>query len=65
MDLLPWFTNFLIKISATRADRSAANTSGGVIKSEIMLKQQLADIHKPTIRRAEKRKLYSFVKDNI
>ena len=65
MDLLPWFTNFLIKISATRADKSAANTSGGVIKNEIMSNQQLADIHNPIRRRVEKRKLYSFVKDNI
>ena len=39
MDLLPWFTNFLIKISATRADKSTANTSGAVIKSEIMSNQ--------------------------
>ena len=35
VDLLQWFINFCIK--------SASNTSGGAIKSEIMSKQQLAE----------------------
>ena len=52
--LLQCFTTYLIK-----------KNSGGVVKSEIMLNQQLAEeLHKPNIRKFEKRKVYSSYKDN-
>ena len=41
-------------------------SSGGVVKIEIMPNQQLAEeLHKPIVRKFEKRKVYSFFKDNI
>ena len=40
--------------------------SCGAIKSELMSKQQLTDeLHKPIIRKFEKRKVYLSFKDNI
>ena len=40
---------------ATPADKSAANTCGGAIKSEIISTQQLLEeLHKPIIRKFEK-----------
>ena len=42
------------------------NTTGTSIKSEVVSKQQLVEkINKPTARKFEKRKLYSYFKDNI
>ena len=56
VDLLQWFTNFLIK-------SSGANTSGCPIKTYIMSNYQLAEeLHKPLIIRFEKRKVYSSFK---
>ena len=45
VDLLQWITSFFDKkFAATRANKSAsANTSRGVIKSEIILNQQLVE----------------------
>ena len=41
-------------------------SSDGVVKIEIMPNQQLAEeLHKPIVRKFEKRKVYSFFKDNI
>ena len=41
-------------------------SSDGVAKIEIMPNQQLAEeLHKPIVRKFEKRKVYSFFKDNI
>ena len=58
--LLQWFINFLIKIS------SGSNTSGGVVKSEIKSNQELAEeLHKPIVRKFEKREVYSSFKYNI
>ena len=38
-------------------------TSGGAVKREIMLNQQLAqELHKPIIRKFEKRKVHPFLK---
>ena len=52
-EVLPqWFTNILIKKS-----------SRGAVKSEIMPNQELAEeLHKPRIRKFEKRKAYSSLK---
>ena len=48
VNLVQWFINFLIK-----------KTCGRAVKSEIMPNQELADvIHKPTIRKFEKRQVY-------
>ena len=42
------------------------NVSGGVVRSEIMPSQQLAEeLQKPIIRKFEKRKVYSSFKDSI
>ena len=55
MDLLQWFINFLIKKS-----------SGGEIKNEIMSNKELAEeLHKPFIRKFEKRKVHSSFIDNV
>ena len=44
---------------------SGGNTSSGAIKSEFMSNQQLAEeLHKPILRKFEKRKVYSSFKDN-
>ena len=41
-------------------------TLGGAVKCEIMANQELAEeLHKPVIRKFEKRKVYSSFKDNI
>ena len=46
--LLQWFISFLIK-----------KFSGGAVKSETMLNQELAqELHKPIIRKIEKRKVH-------
>ena len=56
VDLLQWFTNFLIKCSG-------ANTSGCLIKTYIMSNYQLAEeLHKPLIIKLEKHKVYSSFK---
>ena len=53
--LLQWFMLFFNK-----------KTSDGVVKSEIMPNQELAEeLHKPTIRKFEKGKLHALFKDNI
>ena len=45
---------------------SGANTSGGAVKSEIMSNQELSEeLHKPIIRKFEKRKVHSSFIDNI
>ena len=45
---------------------SVVNTLRGAVKSDIMPNQQLAtELHKPIIRKFEKRKLYPSFKDNI
>ena len=42
---------------------SGSNTSGGVAKSEIMSNQELAEeLHKPIVRKFEKREVYSSFK---
>ena len=54
-DLLQWFINFLIKV-----------TSVGAIKNEIMANKELTEeLHKPIIRKFEKRKVHSCFIDNI
>ena len=63
VNLIRWFINFLIKNSngsaVTQVDKS-------VIKIEFMTKLQLAEeLHKPIIRKIEKRKIHSSFKDNI
>ena len=63
VNLIRWFINFLIKNSngsaVTQVDKS-------VIKTEFMTKLQLAEeLHKPIIRKIEKRKIHSSFKDNI
>ena len=59
-DLLKQFINFLIK------KMSGAITPGGAVKSEIILKQELAEeLHKPIISKLEKRKVHSSFIDNI
>ena len=41
-------------------------TSGGAVKSKIMQNQQLAEeLHKPIVRKFEKRKVHSSFIDNI
>ena len=51
--LLQWFINFF-------------NTSSGAVKNEIMSDQKLAEeLHKPLIRKFEKRKVCSYFEDNI
>ena len=55
MGLLPWFANVLIKKLLSE-----------VFKNEIMSNQELAEnIHKPIIRKFEKRKVHSSFVDNI
>ena len=61
--LTPIISKFFGKKSASLADKSAS--SGGV-KSEIMPNQQIAEeLHKPIIRKFEKRKVRSSLTDNI
>ena len=63
MDLLQWFINFLKKKSASPADKFASRSG---VKSEIISNQELAEeLHKPIIRKFEKRKVYSSFIDNI
>ena len=51
MDLLQWFTNFLIKKTAVPANKFAASGS----KNENMSNKELADeLHKPIIRKFKK-----------
>ena len=58
-DQLQWFTSFLIKKSA-----SLNKSSGSGIVNEP--NYQLAnELHKPIIRKFKKRKVYSFLTDNI
>ena len=53
--LLQWFVNILIKI-----------TSVGPVKNENMSDQELVqELHKPIIRKFEKRKVYSPFTNNI
>ena len=53
--LASWVFNFVDK-----------KTSGGAIKNEIMRNEELAkELHKPIIRKIEKRKVHSFFIDNI
>ena len=55
--------NFFKKTCSHGPDTCASRSA---IKTEIMSKQQLAEeSHKPIIRKFEKRKVYSSVKDNI
>ena len=45
---------------------TSANTSGGAIKSDLMSNQQLPDaLHKPTVTKFRKHKVYSSFKYNI
>ena len=55
MELLQWFTSFLIK-----------KTSRSSIKNEIISNKELAEeLHKPIIRKFKKRKVHSTFIDNI
>ena len=56
MDLLEWFTFFFFFL--------IKKTSGGAVKNQIMSKQELGEeLHKPIIRKFEKRKAHSpFIK---
>ena len=55
----------LSKILATRATRDTSAT-GGAIKNEFMSNKELAEeLHKPFIRKFEKRKVHSPFTDNI
>ena len=55
VDLLQWFTNFLIK-----------KTSGSGIKNEHISSNELAEeLHKPVIRKFQKLKVYPSFIDNI
>ena len=55
MDLLQWFTNFLIK-----------KTSSSGIKNENISKKELVEeLHKPIVRKFKKRKEHSSFLDNI
>ena len=57
--VIQWFINFDKKSSGFVA-------SGAGVKSEDMSNQELAEeLHKPIIRKFEKRKVYSSFKDNI
>ena len=49
------------KTSARRANKfSGSNTSGGVVKNRIVQNKELAkELHKPIIRKFEKRKVHS------
>ena len=56
VDLLQWFIIFSIR----------SPLSGGAVKSETMLNQQLAEkLNKPIIRKLEKQKVHSSFVDNI
>ena len=45
---------------------SVSKTSGGAVENEIMSNQELVEeLHKPTFRKFEKRKVYSSFQDNI
>ena len=60
--LLQWFTNMLIKIRASVADKSDL---GVAVKCEIISNQQLTkDLHRPITRKFEKQKVYSSFIDN-
>ena len=55
LDLLQWFINFSIK-----------KNSGGTFKNEVISNKELAEeLHKPIIRKFEKRKVHSSFTDNI
>ena len=55
MELLQWFIIFLIK-----------KTSGVTVKNETISNKELAEeLHRPIIRKFEKRKVHSPLKDNI
>ena len=54
MDLLQWSVNCLIQ-----------KTSGGTVKKIISNKELADELHKPIIRKFEKRKVHSPFKDNI
>ena len=61
--LLQWSINFLIKENSDGATTLANKSS---IKNELISNKELAEeLHKPIIRKFEKRKVYSLFLDNI
>ena len=59
MDLLQWSINFLIK-------KKKKKSYDGTVKNEIIFNKELADeLHKPIIRKCNKRKVHSPFIDNI